>query len=179
MSLTAIAVAAGVVVLIFWVIGAYNRLIAMRNAILAAWLKVQEALEQRSPALAPLLSALRGSMSAEQGALDAWLIAQTQAAQAASTMGQQPLAATAAQGWAASEASLEAAANRVLALLEQQSELALESAPLVAAWRERQARLPFVRQVFNEEAGTYNDALAVFPTNLVVRAFGLGPAPLV
>ena len=179
MSPSAIAATALAVVLFFWVIGAYNRLVAMRNAILAAWVKVHQAIDQRGPALPPLLATLRGSMSAEQVALDAWQQSQSQAAQAASAMGLRPLAASAALGWVVAEAGLDAAANRVLALLEQQPDLAAEAAPLVGAWRESQARLPFVRQVYNEAAGSYNAALAAFPTYLVARAFGLGPAGLI
>ena len=181
MSLTHLAVVALGIVVVLWLLGAYNRLVAMRNAIHQAWAKVQEALDQRGPTVPPLVAALREPMAAEQGALDAWLAAQSQAALVASAMRSQPLAEARALAWVAAEAALAAAASRVLALLEQQADLQqlAEVAALADGWREGQARLPFVRQVFNEAASGYNAAVAVFPTHLVARAFGLGRVGLV
>jgi len=168
-------------VLVFWVIGAYNRLVAMRNNIADAWAKVQEALDQRGAAVEPLVAALREPMAAEQDALDTWLLAHAQAAKAASAMAAQPLTQAHAQDWVAAEGVLAAAVSRVLALLEQQAELRLRDpvASLTATWRDGQARLPFARQVFNHAALAYNEATAVFPTPLVARSFGLSRAGLI
>ena len=69
-------------VLVFWTVGAYNRLVALRNTIAEAWAKVDDALRQRQAAAEPLLAALREPLAAEQGALDAWLAASTEAARA-------------------------------------------------------------------------------------------------
>lgn len=167
-------------VLLFWVIGAYNRLVVMRNGIADTWAKVNDALAQRGAAVEPLVAALREAMAAEHGALDTWLATHTEATQAASAMATQPMVEANAQAWAAAETALSAAASRVLALLDQHSELrrADPVAALATTWREGQARLPFARQLFNDAAARYNDAIALFPTQLVARGFGLGPAGL-
>jgi LemA protein len=39
------------------------------------------------------------------------------------------------------------------------------------AWREANRRLGFARQLFNEAAASYNEAIAAFPTRLLVRMF--------
>jgi LemA protein len=165
-------------VLLFWVIGAYNRLVVMRNDIGQAWSRVQQALEQRGAAVEPLVAALREPMVAEEGALQTWLSAHTEAAKAAAAMAARPVALPRAQAWVAAEGALAAAASRVLALLDQHAELRLQDpvAELAARWRDGQARLPFARQSFNEAVGVYNEALAVFPTQIVARGFGLEPA---
>ena len=168
-------------VLLFWVIGAHNRLVAMRNGIADAWSKVQQALEQRGAAVAPLVAALREPMAAEQGALDSWVAAHADAVKAAAALTARPVDEARAQAWVAAEAGLAAAATRVLALLDQQPELRLQDpvAALAAGWREGQARLPFARQLFNEAAGDYNEALAVFPTQIVASGLRLARAGLI
>ncbi|MDP3224282.1 MAG: LemA family protein [Rubrivivax sp.] len=167
--------------LLFWVIGAYNRLVAMRNGIGEAWSKVQQALDQRGAAVLPLVAALRVPMAAEQGALDSWCQAQGDAEKAAAAMNTRPVDEARALAWVAAESWQAAAASRVLALLDQHTDLRSQDpvAPLTASWREAQARLPFARQNFNDAAAAYNEALAVFPTQIVARGFGLGRAGLI
>jgi LemA protein len=164
--------------LLFWVVGAYNRMVGLRNAIGEAWAKVEEALRPRGEAAAPLIAALRDPLAAEHGALDALVLAHAQAARAAAMMRTRPVGVAQAAGWAAAESALSAAASRVLALLEQQPELLQQAsiAGSAAAWRDAHARLAFARQLFNVAAETYDEAIALFPTRLLVRAFGFGPA---
>ena len=94
MSPTLLAVAALGAVLLFWVIGAYNRLVALRNDIGAAWVRVHETLQLRNAALAPLVGALREPMAAEQGALDTWLAAHADAVKAAASLASKPVSET-------------------------------------------------------------------------------------
>jgi len=164
--------------LLFWVVGAYNRLVALRNAIGGAWSKVDEALRHRALAAEPLLTALREPLAAEQGALDALQTTLADAARAAATMRSRPVAPDHAAAWVTAEAALAAAASRVFALFEH--DLALRSQAAVAeparTWREAVTRLGFARQLFNEEALVYNEAIALFPTRLLAPMFRFGPA---
>jgi LemA protein len=180
MTPTLLAVAVFGAVLLFWVIGAYNRLVALRNEIGSAWTRLHETLQQRGALLQPLVATLREPMAAEHGALDTWLGTHAEATKAAAAMAVRPVNAEQAQAWVAAEAALAAAASRVLALLEQHAELLASeaiAAPL-AGWRDAQARLPFARQFFNDAARAYNEAAGLFPTRLVARGFGLSPAGL-
>jgi LemA protein len=168
-------------VLLFWVIGANNRLVALRNDIASAWAKVQDALSQRATGVAALETLLREPMAAEQGALDTWLVAHAYAAKAAASLGARPVNEDAAQAWVAAESALAAAASRLLALLEQQPGLAQrdEVSKALVSWRDGQARLPFARQLFNDAATAYNEAVALFPTRIVARGFRHGRAGLI
>jgi LemA protein len=49
----------------------------------------------------------------------------------------------------------------------------------MAQWKDADQRLSFARQVFNEAAGGYNAACAIFPTRLLVRWFKFSPAGLI
>ncbi len=178
MSIEQLAILALVAILIFWVVGAYNRLVSQRNDIGQAWLRVDEALAQRAAAAAPLADMLAAPLAAEAGALQAWSAAQAAAAEAASAMKAAPVSQGAAAAWVGAEAALSAASARVFALLDQQPALAQDAAlaPLAAAWREGQGRLPFARQMFSDAASAHNEALAVFPTRLLAPRFGFRQA---
>lgn len=174
-QLTVLGIAA---VLVFWTVGAYNRLIALRNAIAESWTKVAEALRQRQAAAELLLGALSEPMAAERGALEAWQAACAEALRTAAQMDSKPVVQAHAQAWVAAEATQAAAASRVFALLEQHESLrqADSVAAPALAWRDAMKRLGFARQLFNETAQPYNEAIAAFPTRLLVGLFRFGPA---
>jgi LemA protein len=164
--------------LLFWIVGANNRLIALRNELVAAWQRLTDALAPRDAVVEPLVALLRRPMAAEQGALDAFLGAAAQARQGAAALGARPLDATLARQWVVAESALAAAATRLLALLDQQHELRADAelAPLLAAWNEAQPRLVYARQRCNEAAEAHDGAIALFPTTLLARVFGMAPA---
>ncbi|MDO8419132.1 MAG: LemA family protein [Rubrivivax sp.] len=174
MSAEQIAALAAAAVLVFWMLGAYNRLVTLRTDIGQAWATLEEALRQRGDTVVSLLAALREPLAAEHGALDALLAAQEGSTHATAAMAARPVAEDRASDWVAAESALTAAASRTLALVEQQAELRAREpvAGLVHAWRELEPRLVFRRQKFNEAAFTYNAALAQFPTRLLVALFG-------
>ncbi len=178
MSTDQLLLVAGAALLVFWMLGAHNRLVALRNDIIAAWAQVDEPLQRRGAALRPLVAALRSHLPDEHGALDAALAAQLQLQSAAETLRARPSLAPRAQAVVAAEAALQAALARLLALLEQRSDLAGadELAPHVAELRDASQRLVFARQLFNDAVGHYNAAAHQFPTRLLSSLFGFGAA---
>jgi len=169
---------AAAALLVFWTLGAHNRLVALRNAIIAAWAQVDEPLKRRAAALAALVAGLRAHLPDESGALDAALAAQSQLQAAADALGARPALAPRASALAAAEAALSAALSRLLALLEQRSGLAGadDLTPHVAALRDATQRLAFARQLFNDAVRHYNEAAQQFPTRLLAGLFGFGAA---
>jgi LemA protein len=169
---------AAAAVLVFWMLGAYNRLVALRNAIGTAWQQVDEALARRGEAVAPLVAALRDGLVGEGAALDALLAGQAQVAAAADALRPRPVLAEPAQALVRAEALMGAASARVLALLEMQAELRASAAVAtpVATLREAEPRLAFARQVFNEAVQAYNEAVRQWPTQALARLYGFGTA---
>jgi LemA protein len=163
---------------VFWMVGAYNRLVSLRSAIGVAWAKVDEALRQRAQAADPLLTALREPMAAEHGALDATLAALAEVKRTAGVMGARPVVAENAAAWVTAEAGLSATASRLFALLEHSQALGRQEDVRLNTrnWHDADARLAFARQLFNEAAEAYNAAIALFPTRLLVPMFRFGPA---
>jgi LemA protein len=167
-------------VLAFWTLGAYNRLMGLRNGISRAWAKLDEALQQRAQAAHPLLAALQAPLASEAGALQATQSALADAAHAATQMSARPMVASHAQAWVVAEATLASASARLFALLDQHPDArALPAVPAnTAQWQDAEQRLKFARQVFNDTAASYNAACVVFPTRLLVRLFKFSPAGL-
>jgi LemA protein len=178
MSPGQIAILVTAAILVFWMVGAYNRLVALRNAIGGAFAQVDELLQRRGAAVAPLAATLRTSLAGEQGALDALLTAQMQVQIASEALRAKPMLAPRAAAVVAAESLMTSSSSRVLALLEQHPGLLGDPtvAPLVATVRETSGRLTFARQSFNDAAAAYNAAARQVPTRLLVRLFGFGTA---
>jgi LemA protein len=169
---------AGAALLLFWMLGAYNRLVSLRNGIGAAWTQVDEAMQRRAAAVAPLVAGVRDQLPDEHGALDAVLAALAPLQVAADALRLHPAHAPSAQALSAAEAALSAALVRLLSLLEHLPDIAADAAlaPHLATLRDAGQRLGFARQLFNDAALLYNDAARQFPTRLLTRLFGFRAA---
>lgn len=158
----------GLLVLLFWAVGAHNRLRALRNQVLAAWPAVDAALQARAHLLADVLAALATQAAAAEHAA---LRESVQAALAQVRASADQARGQAAQGQAiltlaAAEAALAAPLARLQALA------GVDHAALDEAAR----RLAFARQPFNAAVASYNEAVHEFPTLLLAPLLRLGPA---
>jgi LemA protein len=171
----ALAVAA---LLVFWMVGAYNRLVALRNTIGEAVQLLHELLLRREAAVTHLAHALRVPLAAEQAALDTWLASLPALRLAADALHRKPVMAPLAAALTQADAPLLAAGARVQALLEQHG--GLQNDPAIGGHlfelRECERRLVFARQAFNDAAASYNEAARLFPTRLLTRLYGFGTA---
>ncbi|MDH4050458.1 MAG: LemA family protein [Rubrivivax sp.] len=178
MSLGQVAALAVAAVLGFWMLGAYNRLVALRNAVAAAVAQVDDAQSRRADTLLALTAALRAPMVGETVALDTLQSGQAAVTAAVEALRLKPLAAAPASVLAEAEARLSASADRVLALLDGHPDTAgsADIQALLAALNQAAARLDFARRTFNEASQAYNEAAQEFPTRLLTRLYGFGAA---
>lgn len=160
--------------LVFWLVGGYNRLVAMRNALGAAVAQIDEGLARRAAAVEPLCAALREPLVDEAGALEALRAAHGALQVASAALRARPAAEPAAQAWLRSEAAWGAAQSRVRALVEHRPDVASRAdvAPHLQALADADARIGFARQLFNDAAAAYDEALKLFPTSVLAWAFG-------
>jgi LemA protein len=177
-SQTQLGVLAAAAVIVFWMVGGYNRLVALRTGLGAAYAQVDELLQRRGAAVSALVTALRMPLAGESSALDALLAAQAQVASAADALRARPVMASHAAALVAAESLMTSGASRVLALVEQHPDLlaAPDIAPPLATLRDLPARLGFARQLYNDAAAAYNAAARQFPTRLLTRLYGFGTA---
>ena len=165
-------------VLGLWMLGAHNRITALRSAILAAWTQVDAVLQARAQALASLLTAAAAPLASESAALEAVSNAQAQVLVAADALRRTPGSHEAVADLGKADAVLAAVLVRLVALVEQQP--ALQADPQVTeplrTLRELPPRLTFARQMFNEAGAAYNAATTQFPTRLLGSLMRFGQA---
>ena len=168
----------GVAVLSFWALGAHNRVVALRGAVLAAWVPLDAVLQARGAAVGTLLAAIEQPLKGEHQALEAARHAQAHVEQAAATLRRKPAAADAVGALAASEAVWSGVMARLVALVEQQADLRADAAvaPPLQLLQAQAPQWQFARQAFNEAGAAYNAAIAQFPTRLLCSLFSFEPA---
>ncbi len=162
----------------FWMLGAYNRLVALRAAILSAWGGVDQLLKTRSQVVLALLAAVTDRLQGEEAALAAADQAQAALQQALDGLGQRLADPAAVAALAEADGVLAGRLARLVALAEQQPGLRTDSsvgAPLQAL-HAMAPQLHFARQQFNDAGQHYDLALAQFPTRLLRPVFGFNPA---
>jgi LemA protein len=165
----------GAIVVALWIFGAYNRVVALRSAIVAAWQQVEEAIQRRERLVAPLALRLRDSLADSHGVLDAVVATLAQCQADVATVNRRPLAhADAIASLAVHEAALGEALADMHRAIERKPALR-EDAPLAAARAELDAavtRVTATRQWFNDAAAAYDDAIVQLPTRLLMPLFG-------
>ena len=169
-------------VLLAWVVGAYNRLLRLRMAIVSAWDQIVAALVKRSEAMVAVADAVRVPLEAEAVTLQA--LADADARQRAAADGVRLSRARIADVslWVSAEAALASPASRLRALIELQPALIHESdqgpqlSAALAAWGEAEPRIQFARQGFNDAVDRYNKAIHQLPTRLIASPLGFRSA---
>lgn len=170
---------AGAALLLFWIVGAYNRLVRLRGAIGAAWAQIDEQLARRASLIEPLIAALNEPLADEATTLAALASAEKRQRSAAQAVRARPWQEGALMAWVVAEGELASPLARLQALLEQRPELAGSEPvqPLRTQLAEIGPRLAFARQAFGAAAMAYSESLAELPTRWVGRLFGMRPTP--
>jgi LemA protein len=163
----AILVAAVVVLLLAIVL--YNRLISRRNQADYALASVDALLKKRHDLVPNLVAAVRGYMTHERDVLERV----TELRSKASVL---PIGSAERMG---AEAGLAAALSGVLARVEAYPELrASENVlQLQEALNEIEEQISAARRFFNSAVTDYNNAIEMFPSNLVAGAAGMKRRP--
>src|SRR6187549_2508515 len=99
------------VVVVLWVIGAYNRLISLKNQVANAWKQIDVQLKRRHDLIPNLIETVKGAMQFERETLESVIAARNQAIKVEQS------GAGVAQT-AAVESQLTGALSRLLAVVE-------------------------------------------------------------
>ena len=158
-----------VALLVFWIIGSYNRLVGMRNQVLNGWRQIDVQLKRRHDLIPNLVNSVRGSMDFERDTLTAVMEARAKA-----------LTATGPADAAQKEGQLTQALGRLIAVAENYPTLKSNDSvrSLMEELTGTENKVGFARQFYNDIATKFNTAQQVFPTNVFAAAFGFKPAEL-
>ena len=174
-SWVALVVAA---LLAFWMLGAHNRVVALRNAIVVAWSQCEPRLLQRAQAVLLLVEQLRPLLLTEVGTLDAARHAQALLAAACDAARPRPTLADAVLHVARCDAALAPTLTRLTALAELLQPPDAEVASTLQQLRELEDGLRFARQRYNDAVEIYNQATRQWPTRLLAPLFRFDAAGL-
>ncbi len=164
-TLVAMIVAA---VLLFWAVGAYNRLVSLRGELLRCFVPVDEQFRARHALLLRWADAPdQATGDADAAARDALRAACTQAEAACSHARSRPADADALTSLRLAEEILAQSRARLPAAGDE---------ALASALNDGDTTLAFARRQFNDAADNYNRAVSQFPTWLVAGLFGFRKA---
>ncbi len=163
------------VVLVLWMIGAYNGLIALRNETANALKQIDVQLKRRHDLIPNLVQAVQGAMDFEKDTLNAVIQARNSAVKAAGGLDPQHVAAS-----AQAEAQLSGALGRLMAVVEAYPDLKATGnvQQLQEELTSTENKVSFARQLYNDTATKYNTKQQQFPTNLVAGMANASPAEL-
>ena len=161
------------VLLALWAVGAYNRLISLRNQFKNAFAQIDVQLKRRYDLIPNLVETARAYMKHERETLEAVIQARNSAVTANTAAAADPSSATAVQGLMAAEGALKGALSKLFALAEAYPDLKANQtmAQLSEELSSTENRVAFARQAFNDAVMDYNTSIEQFPSNLIASAF--------
>jgi LemA protein len=158
-----VAIVVIVLILVFWAIAIYNRLVRSRNRVDNAWAQIDVQLKRRHDLIPNLIETVKGYAAHERGTFEAVTQARTAAQQA-----QGPAATAQAEG------ILSQALGRLFAVAEAYPDLKASQnfLDLQAQLSDTENKIAVSRQVYNDTVLTYNNGIQTFPAVLLANSFG-------
>ncbi len=154
-----------VVILIFVVMGSYNKLVALNQKADQSFADIDVQLKQRNDLIPNLVETVKGYAAHEQGTLNA--VTQARAAAAGATTVDQKVAA---------DNMLTGALGRLFAVAEAYPDLKASSnfIELQRELSDIENKLAAARRFFNNAVAEFNAVRAQFPTVIFAGMFGFG-----
>ena len=178
-ALGIIVVLAVLVVLVgMWVMGVYNGLIRKRNAKDNNYSQIGIQLTRKYDLIPNLVKLVKGYMKHERTTLEEVIQARNMAANANAAVSANPSDPEAMKQMVAAEGTLGGVMGRLFALSEAYPDLKANQnmMQLTEELTSTENKVTFARQAFNDSVMTYNNALQVFPANMVAGMFGFTEA---
>jgi LemA protein len=168
------------VFILMWVVGAYNRLVALRNRYKNAFAQIDVQLKRRYDLIPNLVETAKGYIKHERGTLEAVIAARNAASAANTRAAQNPGEAAAMKELSGAENALTGTLGRLFALSEAYPDLKANTTMmrLMEELTSTENKVAFARQAYNDSVMSYNTQRETFPTNMIAGPFNFGPAEL-
>jgi len=167
-----------ILAIVFWIVGAYNRLVALRNQFKNAFAQIDVQLKRRYDLIPNLVETAKGYMKHERETLEAVIAARNQAVTANTNL--DPTNAAAVHQLSVAEGALSSTLGKLFALSESYPDLKANEnmMQLTEELTSTENRISFARQAYNDNVMQYNTATEQFPGSLIANNFGFKPAEL-
>jgi LemA protein len=175
-----IGVGAFVLLLIFWAIAVYNRLVTLRNRYKNGYSQIDVQLKRRTDLIPNLVETAKGYMAHERETLEAVIAARGAAVGAQQAAAAGPGDPATMKSLAAAEGALGGALGRLLVVFERYPDLKADKnmAALMEELTSTENRISFARQAYNDAVTEYNTAREKFPAVMLAGMFGFAEAAL-
>ncbi len=164
----------------FWVMGAYNGLVTLRNRFKNAFAQIDVQLKRRYDLIPNLVEVAKGYMKHESGTLEAVIAARNTAYTASKAAAANPADAAAMKGLLSAESGLGGALSRLMVVSEQYPDLKANQnmMQLTEEMTSTENKISFARQAYNDSVMTFNTSRESFPTNILAGLFNFAEAQL-
>ena len=178
--LLVIVIVVPVFFVLMWLMGAYNRLVALRNRFKNAYAQIDVQLKRRYDLIPNIVETAKGYIKHERGTLEAVIAARNAASAANVAAAQNPGDAVAMKGLSGAETALTSTLGRLFAVTEAYPDLKANTTmmALMEELTSTENKVAFARQAYNDSVMAYNTQRETFPTNMVAGPFNFGPAEL-
>lgn len=168
------------VVVVMFVAGIYNALVAARNRFKNAFAQIDVQLTRRYDLIPNLVETAKGYLAHERETLEAVVKARAAAVTGLAAAKADPSSAAAIQTLGGADAALTGALGRLFAVAEAYPDLKANQnmMQLSEEITSTENKVAFSRQAFNDAVMTYNNTCQVFPNNLLAGMFGFLPAEM-
>jgi len=175
-----IVVVVPVFFILMWLVGAYNRLVALRNRFKNAFAQIDVQLKRRYDLIPNLVETAKGYIKHERGTLEAVVAARNAASAANVRAAQNPGDAAAMKELSGAETALTSTLGRLFAVAEAYPDLKANTTmmALMEELTSTENKVAFARQAYNDSVMAYNTQRETFPTNMIAAPFNFGPAEL-
>lgn len=174
--MTTLIVLGVLVLLFFYVVSIYNRLVSLKNRYQNAFAQIEVQLKRRYDLIPNLVETAKAYMSHERETLEAVISARNGAISSLKTAAGNPGDAGAMQGLAGAEGLLSNALGRLNVVMEAYPDLKASSnmTQLSEELTSTENKVAFSRQAFNDSVTEYNSYRQSFPPVFFSPSFGHG-----
>ena len=179
-TIVAIAVGGLVLLLVFWSIAAYNKLVIGRNRVKNGFAQIDVQLNRRYDLIPNLIETAKGYMKHERETLEAVTEARNQAAAASQAVAGDPTNASAMQALSGAEGSLLGALGKLNVTMEAYPDLKA-SANMLQVQEElttTENKVAFSRQAYNDAVMQFNVQRESFPDSIIANMFNFNEAQM-
>lgn len=178
LSLIVVLVAAGL--LIFWAVGMYNRMVALRQRHMNAFSQIDVQLKRRYDLIPNLVETVKGYIKHERETLEAVISARNQAYAALKALEANPGNPDLMKTVLNAEGALGSSMMRINALSEQYPDLKASQnmRDLQEELTSTENKIAFARQGYNDSVTSYNTYIQTFPPVIFAGMFGFRQAVL-
>lgn len=163
-----------IVLIGFFLVGIYNRLVKLREQVRNAFAQIDVQLERRHDLIPNLVETVKGYMSHEKETLEGVVNARAAATQARIELSGDPENLEAMQKMAQSEGALGGALSRLMAVAEAYPDLKANQNMLQLSEEltTTENKIAFSRQNYNDQVNTYQTYKTTFPPVMLANSFG-------